>query len=201
MLNVKYKEKFQLCENLVSTGKKRITSADIKEEAAKLNISYQTAQRAWKNFVQSGGTLIDRRGTSCWGTIATRDIRGLISSGKLRRQKYPTKQTPKTAKEAGDIIIEYMTTKIRTCELLTKYGVTRDQFYNWIREIEVSGTLLGVKIIDTKKYAKLKILDAIRLHKYPYTKKKSIVNMTESEVMAYLRLADVLLLYLPRTKN
>lgn len=177
------------CEKLVSLNKKKITPFDIAKVAKDLPISEKSLERAWQTFQETGGRQVDYRCSTGSGTIKM--VPTIHSNCKKRKSI--------TAAEAGSIIIEYMKdSKINSRELSNKHKISLNQFYEWIKELNVSGTLLGKKVLDPKKYAKLNVLDVIWFKKRPSTKRKSISNLSLLEKHALTRVANVLENYLPR---
>ena len=100
--------------------------------------------------------------------------------------------------EAAKIILEYMQSNctVTSRDLSVKYSISVVQFYNWIRELNVSGTLLGKRVLNPSKYAKLNVLDAIWIKRNPKTQRKSITRLTSLELAALKRVSDVLEKYL-----
>ena len=185
-----YLKKMQGCMKLASLNKKKITDEDILVVSRQYEISKTSLANGWRTFQESGGQYIDYR----------------VKTGNGPKIKAVSRFTPciiardVTPEEAGSIIIEYMTTDINSRALSAKYNVALYQFYNWIRELNVSGTLLGKRVLEPKKYAKLIIKDVIWFKKNPNTTRQSIKNLTVTEKAAYQRVAEVLLNYLPVKK-
>lgn len=186
MSNVK--KKLAGCTKLVNMKKKKIERSDIISVAQEIGISTATMENAWRVFQESGGKRVDNRSTTGSGSLSFK--RNFICKNKTRKV---------TAEEAGDIIREYMTTSIHAAEICNKHNISYYQFYTWLHELNVSGKLLGKKVLNHSKYAKIEIKDVIRLNKRPNTTKKSIANLSECERLAYKRVADILLMYLPKT--
>lgn len=181
-----YNKKVLVCYELSGLNVKKITEDHIIEAAKKYNIPLRSAKKAWKIFQETGGKKVDKRGSGSKPRILmTATIKPLY-----------TKKRVVTADEAAEAILEYMTTDIKSIELCNQYRITPEQFYNWINELQVSGTLLGRKVLNHNKYAKIEILDVIRISKRPNTTKKSIIALTELERAAYERVGTVLKKYL-----
>lgn len=183
--------KFQGCVCLSNLDKKKITRCDIAVMANKVGLSYDVFNHAWENFVQTGGRLVDRRVTNDLKNKNTLTTRPVPS-----HKGCSVKNNTITPERAGAIIKEYMKGDETSRQLSKKYNVSVNQFYDWIHELNVSGSILGKKILDTNKYAKLEVKDVIWKYKKPQTKRKSIASLSLGEMSAYNRVANVLLKYL-----
>lgn len=186
-----FNRKLKACMFLSNMDKKKINSQDIRVAAKVTNTSPKSIKSAWRTFQESGGKYIDYRITTNKGSIKMKPT--VLS-------EYPTRNV--SFKEAGSIIVEYMTNSdINSRELCNNHKISVTQFYAWIRELNVSGTLLGKRVLDPKKYAKLIVKDVIWLTKRPNTQRKSILALNACELAAYKRVATVLLKYLPSSKE
>lgn len=177
------------CSKLVKMKKKKITKEDIQKVANEIGVSFNVMSTAWNNFQQSGGKTVDRRSTTGAGSIK---IEPKTVCNNLSRGVSP--------ETAGEIIRDYMTSDISSRALCNKHRISIYQFYGWIKELNIHGTVLGKKVLDPKKYAKIEITDVIWMRKNPETTRKSIVALTDAEKLAYDRVADILMMYLPKTK-
>lgn len=186
-----YLRKMQGCVKLANMNKKRITDSDILAVSTQVECSSKGLKRAWQVFQETGGKYIDYRVKT--GNGARFEAKPTIKGNHTVKNVTP--------EEAGSIIIEYMTTDINSRALSVKYGVALNQIYEWIHELNVSGTILGKKVLNPKKYAKLNVKDVIWMHKKPNTKRASIKELTVTEKAAYKRVARVLLEYLPQVKE
>lgn len=184
-----FDQKVKGCEYLVNLNAKKINKTHIVAAAKKVGLSVSTMERAWTNFVQTGGKFVDKD---------VKQSRGDYNpQGTYKIPCVITKQRAITAKEAAEIILRYMNERNTKASMLcNEYKITKIQFYDLINELNVTGTLLGTKILDHKKYAKVKILDAIWLYKLPETRRGSIKALTATERLAYQRVGDVLVHYL-----
>ena len=171
---------------IVALNKKKVDLDTIKLIAKEANLKASTLKRAWDNFVQTGGRTVDRRFKTGSGTIK---MKPSVVCNNHKRKDVSTS-------EAGTIIKYYMTNKISSRELCNKYNISVGQFYSWLKELRVSGTLLGRKIFDTKKYAKPEVKDVIWYYREPKTERKSITRLSIMEKANYRRVAEVLLAYL-----
>jgi len=176
-------------KHLVSLKKKKIVDSDLKAAAEKFEVSFATLKRSWDNFQQTGGRCLDRRVSS---------NNGHSYYFKPTVVRICKKNKAIDAHTAGNIIREYMNNN-EDCvtSLANKHNISVVQFYSWIHELNVSGTLLGVTVLDPKKYAKIEVKDVIWLYKHPNATRKSIQSLTDWEKLAYTRVADILLQYLP----
>lgn len=178
------------CTKLVNMQKKKINKEDIQKVANEIGVSFNVMENAWNNFQQSGGKLVDRRSTTGSGTIKMTPT--VVCKNRSRGV------SPETA---GDILREYMTGVLSSRQICNKHNISVHQLYNWIQELNVHGTLLGKKVLDPKKYAKIEVKDVIYFRKNPETTRKSIASLTEAERLAYRRVADILMMYLPKKKE
>lgn len=183
-------EKLAGCEYLANLKVKKITDSQIRDVSEMYNISEKKLKSAWNNFVETGGKNVDLRVSSGKGTIK---MKSTVKPNTVKRIV--------TAEEAGSIILDYMTGALNSREISNKYNISLFQFYGWIKELNTSGKILGKKVLDPLKYAKLEVKDVIWLYKKPNTKRKTITALTYAEKQAYKRVATVLLNYLPRIKN
>lgn len=186
-----YLRKVEACMILAAMNKKKITSQDIRVAAKLTATHYRSIESAWRTFQESGGKYIDYRVTT---------NKGSIKMTPTLKSEYKARNV--SLEEAGDIILEYMRdSKINSRKLCNNHQISVPQFYSWIRELNVSGTLLGKRILDPKKYAKLIIKDVIWFAKRPNTSRKSILALSAPEVAAYKRVATVLQEYLPSSEK
>lgn len=183
-------EKLAGCEYLANLKVKKITDNQIKDASEMYNISEKKLKSAWNNFVETGGKSVDLRVSSGKGTIR---MKSTVRPNTVKRIV--------SVEEAGSIILDYMTGPLNSREISNKYNISLFQFYGWIKELNTSGRILGKKVLDPLKYAKLEVKDVIWLYKKPNTKRKTITTLTYAEKQAYKRVATVLLNYLPRIKN
>lgn len=188
--NMKISRKINGCNKLIGMKKKKISKEDIENAAKEVGLSYSAMAIAWNNFQQSGGKYVDRRNTTGSGSIKI--------TPKTICNNWSRAVSPETA---GDILREYMMTNISSRAICNKHNISVTQFYSWISELNISGTILGKKVLNPKKYAKIEVKDVIWMRKNPKTTRKSIVNLTECEKMAYERVADILMMYLPKKKK
>lgn len=187
-----YEKKLEGCKKLVEMKVKKVGENEVKQVAKELGLRPTTMQLAWNNFQQTGGKYIDRAATTGGGSLYfTPTVTATYM--KINKEISPAK--------AGMILREYMTTDIKSRELCNKYEMPLNQFYGYIQELNVKGTLMGFKVLDPKKYAKVEVKDVIWLRKNPDTKRKSILALTDMEKVAYERVADVLMDYLPKERN
>ena len=188
----RYTRKMDGCAKLASLQKKKITSDDILVASRQVGLTKESLANAWRTYQESGGNFVDYRVKN----------QKYIDSEQFGKPKiiasYNTR--PITAEEAGDIILDYMKTpEINSRELSNKYKISVSQFYSWIHELEVSGRLLGKRVLEPSKYAKLNIKDVIWFYRNPNTERTSIKNLNVYQKYAYRRVATVLLNYLPTT--
>ena len=178
--------KFVGVENIVEMNAKKVTPQILKSEATRQGISHEIMRRAWLNFVQFG--TVDRRGT---GRISQEKRDEL----KLSNAKYFSGLRVKknvTSFEACAIIREYAFTDIKAVNLFKKHRVNKDQFYTWLKELEVTGEVIGKTIFDVTKYLKPEVKKVIEYSKYPWRFEKADPIV----VAQYKRIITVLKEYL-----
>lgn len=178
--------KFVGVDNIVNLNAKKVTPQILKTEAANQGITYEVMRRAWLNFVQFG--KVDRRGTGRLKPsekLALKEYNSKYFSGlKARKNVIPF--------EACSIIKDYAFSSIKAVNLFKKHGITPKQFYNWLKELEVTGEVLGRTIFDVTKYLKPDVKSVIEYAKYPWRFEK-----TDPLVIAqYKRILTVLKEYL-----
>lgn len=178
------RQKVELCNILVNSKKKRITDEDVLNAAKTVDISYSAARRAWKNFVETSGSVDRRKSTN------------IGSFGIPVKKKPCTKYRDISKKEAAKILLEFMQPKVSSTFLSNKYNFSILQLYSWIHDIEVSGKLYGTRILNPEKYNKPNVLTVIAYYKNPNSLSKRIRQLTDLERLNYKRVADVLKDYL-----
>lgn len=186
-----YTKKAQAITKLVEKNKTKISASDLSEVARDLKMPYSAVLLAWNTFGETGGKLIDRKQTTG---------RGTIKMEPTVKATYPINEAI-TAKEAAAILVEYMTTDMNSRNLCNKHQIALSQFYGWIRELTISGTIMGTLILDWNKYGKVEIKDVIWAKKKPNTMRKSIVSLNPTEQLAFERVSQVLEKYLTAVAN
>lgn len=179
-------KKEAMCLEIVQMGLKKVTSVDVDDAGSRHDLKPAQARRVWKNFTQTGGKL-DKRFKK-GSTVPTIKMKQSHSGYYYSREV--------KAPEAAKIILDYMHSNLTSREISVKYKVSVKQFYEWISELNVSGTILGVKVLNPQKYAKLSVLDAIWLKRKPKTTRKSIARLSNSERVALVRVGQILEKYL-----
>lgn len=89
-----------------------------------------------------------------------------------------------TSKEAGTLIIEYISYDFRICDFFLENQLNPTQYYNWIEELSITGRLLGRKIFNFDDQRKIDLLDVIHILRYekgPKTQ-KLLKSMSEDEL-------------------
>ena len=193
MNKVIYGKKVKGCCMLSESNVKHINKTHILDVANKVGLSFNQMELAWNNFVQSGGKFVDNRYRTSAGSKAPK--MRLLTGYKNPSQKGLRRAV--SSKEARKVLLEYLTSKDSLVVVANRHGIDFRLAYDWIKELSVSGTINGEMILNVKKYAKLPIIDVFYLYKHPNTKRASIVNLSETEKSAYMRVANVLLNYLP----
>lgn len=184
-------KKEELCLRLSQYEKESITREDIIIEGFRGGLSENSAILAWNNYIQT--SVPDRRATNGGKTGEIK----MISS--YNPEDIPTKKGIKTKKEAAGIILEYMKKRELTSrDIAIKHNITVKQFYSWIKELNVSGKLLGKKILNPLKYHKCEVKDVIWLKKVPTSQRKGIRKLNILEYSFYKRTGNVLETYLKK---
>jgi hypothetical protein len=179
-------DKFIGVQNIVNLDAKKVTPKILRNEASNQGITYDVMRRAWLNFVQFG--KVDRRGTGRLKPsekLALKEYNNRYFSGLKARKNV-------ISLEACAIIKDYAFSTIKAVNLFKKHRVTPQQFYNWLKELEVTGEVLGRTIFDVTKYLKPDVKSVIEYAKYPWRFEK-----TDQLVIAqYKRILTVLKEYL-----
>lgn len=175
------------CLELASKKQKKITRSDIIKVAENLGLSENVMRRAWRNLEQYGTT--DLRRTQNGTKSLTDDQKKKTLLNNARYFKGLTKRNL-YAKTARKIVREYVFTDIKAVELFKKHKITPHQFYNWLRELDVKGTIMGQKILDPTQYDKNHIKDIIKMRRRGY------VEVNPERAIQYTRVITVLEFYL-----
>ena len=160
MANLALKEKGVV--NLVDLKTKKVTDDMIKKEAKALGLTFETLKRAWSNFVKFGN--VDLRTKSGKAAVNAPQVQ------KSYNQKYFSglKRRALTKEESLAIIREYTFTNAKATDLVRKYSISINQFYELIEELNVAGTVGGKMILNSRKYAKVDVKEVIRFSKKPH---------------------------------
>jgi isopropylmalate/homocitrate/citramalate synthase len=165
------KEKQGLVVSLAEKDVAKITPSLLKIEAEKYEVSYRVAKAAWKNFVE-------------FGTADLREKTGVFA-GKKQTNTKTLKTLPKRVnknldeKNAKEMLIKYFN-GTKAIYLMKKYKTTPRQFYNLVRELNVSGSVMGSSVLDPKQYAKINVKDVARLSRCPnYEDNLDIVKVAQ----------------------
>jgi len=187
-------KKEELCLRISQYDKDRITKKDIIFEAFRIGLKKEPALLAWENFIQTSQP--DRR------ALKQGKIGNFISDiKKYQRKDVPTKQSFKTKKEIAEILLTYMqNTSLNSRDIAKKFNITLRQFYSWVKELNLSGTILGKRILNPLKYHKCEVKDVIWLKRFPETKRSRISNLNILELSFYKRTGNVLEKYLQKIK-
>jgi len=163
----------------LSTSKiKKITEEIVITEATTLGIDANVAKRVWKNYAQFGviSETFDRRvitGTTPKPTVEEKEY-----AKNWKRAKFPHKSRKVYFKTAAKIILAVKNTDKKVYEVLDEYKVSRTQYYAWLEELTIKGTLKGKKIFDWTQYAKKDVKEIIQYSKQPEKFIKSDVMYT-----------------------
>ena len=187
-----YREKVQGCIALTACDEQHISNKTINQIAKNVKIPTHILKSAWATFQQTGGKQVDRRVSTKKGSL--KFTPSVVCKNHMR--------TNVSAQEAASIILTYMNSnELNSRELCNAHNISVSQFYGWIKELNVKGTLMGNTILNPKKYAKCETKDVIWYYKYPNTSRKSIVSLSAMEQHQYERIAYVLVKYLADLKN
>jgi len=181
--------KEQGCFNLAISGVKKITPNMIATEAIKQELSFNQMNRAWKNYVQFD--RVDLRTTKNM-------TKTLTEEQKVQMRKYNglyfegLKVQQITDEQAANILKEYIFTSIKAIRILDKYKMDKNQFYNIIKELNVSGKIGNKQVLNPTKYSKTNLKEVIRYSKKPHL----FENKSKLEVAKLERVKTVLEKYL-----
>jgi len=173
---------------LAATDAKKITDDLIASVATEVGLTFHTMKRAWYN----NQTTLDGRTNKRLkdGTTVTTPKQ---KEQKLAWQKsYSVRGRKVTAEEAGAIIKEIANPGKKVYEVLFVNDISLGQYYNWIKELYNSGTLLGKTILNPKKYAKVDVLKVVKYCRNP----QRFANESILEKTRMQRIATVLNKYL-----
>jgi transposase-like protein len=177
-------KKILACIELASMDVKKIEKTQIQEAATKHGLSVASLERAWKNLTEYGKVSFKSE-----ETVTTQEQRDYL---KQKNQEYFAGLTARavTSKAAGKIIKEYIFTNIKAVELFRKHNISPNQFYGWLRELDVKGTLLGRRVLDPTQYDKNHIKQVIKL------RRKGYVEVDPQRAIQFTRVITVLKYYL-----
>jgi hypothetical protein len=188
MLSIILSKKENGCYNLATSGVKKITPKMIATEAVKQGLSFGQMDRAWKNYVQFDRVDLRTKDTSKAMTQEQKDqmkkYNGLYFEG-LKVQQL-------TDEQASNILKEYIFTGIKAVKILDKYKMDKNQFYNIIKELNVSGKVGEKQVLNPAKYSKTNLKEVIRYSKKPHLFK----NKSKLELAKLERVRTVLAKYL-----
>jgi transposase-like protein len=176
------------CYNLATSGVKKITTEMIATEAIKQGLSFDQMNLAWKNYVQFD--RVDLRSKNLDSLRTEEQKVQLMKHNSLyfegnKRQNFSDEQI-------ANVIKEYTFTDIKVVKLLDKYKLDAHQFYEWIRELNVSGKIGNKQVLNPSKYSKTNLKVVIRYSKKPHLFK----NKSKLEVAKLERVKTVLAKYL-----
>jgi len=180
---------------IVKANVKRVTKEEYKAAADKTGLTAAQVKNVWKTFTETCGSFIDGRVSSqeyigkgqCFGVPT-------VKSEYNRREVEP--------EEAAEILLYYMNTRYTTSrDVANKYKISVNQIYEWIRELNVRGTLMGQMVLNPKKYGKAEVKDVIWMKKHPTTTRKTIAALSNNEKLSYVRVSQVLQDYLTDLSN
>jgi transposase-like protein len=190
-----YLAKAKAASIIVKANVRRVTEKEYETAASKTGLTATQVENVWKTFTETCGTFID-------GRVSSQDYIGKGQCFGVPSVKAQFGRRDVEPEEAAEILLYYMNTHYTTSrDVANKYQVSVNQIYEWIRELSVSGTLLGQMILNPRKYGKSNVKDIIWLTKHPKTQRKTIVALTDSERLNYERVAQVLQIYLKDLSN
>ena len=158
----------QLVYTLATSKAKKITSQSVNAVADKLGIDRKVAKRAWKNYSQldvknQKFSLRLKHG----GFVGTTTVARRKSQAQWTRSNVPLKGRRVYFKTAAKIILEIKNTDAKVYEVLKANNVSRDQYYSWLQEMNISGKLLNHLVFNWAKFPKKDVKDIIKYNKYP----------------------------------
>jgi predicted Rossmann fold nucleotide-binding protein DprA/Smf involved in DNA uptake len=181
-------EKKEGCLNLAMANVKKVTTEMIRNEAESLEIPYQVMKQAWDNYMEFGNPELRYKGKNI--VTLEKQAEQISTWQKEKRPYFPVKEF--TTEKAGEMLKNYIFSGKNVCDVTNKYEISARQFYELIRELNVSGTVLGRKVLDPKQYAKIDIKEVIKFHKKPHLFNKTSVL----EIGRFQRVLFVLKKYL-----
>ena len=134
-----YKAKSDLVRYLSESGLKKIRTYHIEEAAEKFGLSKNQASLAWKNFVQFGRPDLRSKGSGGRGTPkAIKEYNKMLNSQKAN-PNFDLELKKKVLKDYfnGELIRV----------IINDHKVSVGQIYSAIRELNVSGSIDGKKLI------------------------------------------------------
>jgi len=150
-----YTQKEQGVINLVNLKTKKITKGMIHKEAELLGISFHVLNLALDNFLKFGKVDLRRKNGKSKTTAAALAKQLQLQRGYLPQGVVANKNI--TQNTVCNILRDYFFQNVPAVSLFKKYSITPKQLYSYIRELNVSGTVLGKKVLDPKKYAKVDV--------------------------------------------
>lgn len=175
------KTKILACQWLDAIKSVNISNKDYNNCSKEFNLSVSQIKKAynnWKHFGQvdlrtTYAARLNKKATSKCDKFSENAKTKHMLKGRIKFKSY-------TSKEAGSILNEYVFKyKGKTVDFFLENEISEKQFYSWIKELTISGTLLGRKIIDYKDRRKVDALTVIRYTRYP--KNSNIKNLTVAE--------------------
>ena len=81
--------------------------------------------------------------------------------------------------------------------MFKKHRLSQVQFYEFIHELNVAGSVLGKRVLDPKKYAKVDVKEVIRFAKKPHLFSHRIFDeylYPEKTIFDYSRIYELLII-------
>ena len=153
---------------LATSKVKKITPKMIAAEAERLGVKIGKAKRAWKNYSQldiKNDRFSKRFKTGSYVGLLTDETRAYAKN--WQKTKLPQSCRRVYFKTAAKVILEVKNTPAKVYEVLTKYDVSRAQYYKWLEELTITGKLLNHKIFDWTKFPKKDVKEIIKFTKHP----------------------------------
>lgn len=196
---------------ITDTKQKR---ALVKQLSEKYGLKVEVIRYAYANFISFGRTDLTVKYIP---PKYEENIKIIESYKKYNAKKhipYPVKEY--STKKAGNLLHEYIfdfdSSRGSALRFFKKYKINYHQFYSWLRELTLHGTILGRKIYDPSEFNKMSVRTAIRLEQYTrqlhhWGETKNVKsrfdqrsqwqssdtkNLTDDEVVILRKLASVL---------
>jgi transposase-like protein len=141
-----YELKTQACEKLAGLDKKKIQQSDIKTIAKEFGLKSSVLATAWENTLKFGKA--DLR-------IKSGNYIGVDQFVKNHKTPYfPVRRY--TNEFIKRVVVEYIVEKVKHLDIINKYGINSQQFYSWVKDINVSGKIGTSEnlFLDWTKYKK-----------------------------------------------
>jgi len=151
--------------NLASLNVKKVTLSHVEAEAKAQGVSKSSLFRAWLNFLQFGNPVLNEKDLTHKNTVTQ----------KLQKKAWAkTNLSGLTARALTDVekrnlLKDYFfDTALSVTDTVKKYKITMTQFYDIVRDLNVSGKVNGKMVLNPVKYAKVDVKEVAKFNKKPH---------------------------------